>query len=129
MQNLAGCANEQSELMGALLSAGLCECASFHHLLQQRTGYTRYTGQIIPCIGVSKVAPTALGLLTFVTITVIVNYVFAEKLIPHFHFIHVTSSTLGSEHKMGASFAYSFKVSLLKQTDKQIAQSVCNGQY
>lgn len=91
MQNLAGCANEQSELMGALHSAGLCECASFHHLLQQKTGCTRYTGQIIPCIGVSKVAPT-FGLLTFVTITVIVNYVFAEKLIPHFdlytcHFI------------------------------------------
>lgn len=53
------------------------------------------TGQIIPCIGVSKVAPEAFGLLTFVTITIIANYPFAEKLIPHLnlhtccHFINL----------------------------------------
>lgn len=43
MQNLAGCASGWSELMGVLHSAGLRECASFHCLVQQRTGYTRHT--------------------------------------------------------------------------------------
>jgi len=43
MQNLAGRASGRSELMGVLHSAGLHECASFHCLVQQRTGYTGYT--------------------------------------------------------------------------------------
>lgn len=44
-----------------------------------------HAGQIIPYIGASKAAPRAFGLLTFVTIAILVNYVFADKLIPHFN--------------------------------------------
>lgn len=43
--------------------------------------------------------------------------------------ILVTFLTLRNEHKMEPSFARSFKVLLLKQTDKQIAQSLHDGQY
>lgn len=43
MQNLAGHASGQSELMAVLCSAGLCEGASFHCLVQQRTGLSRNT--------------------------------------------------------------------------------------
>jgi len=90
-----------------------------------------HTGQIIiPCTGVSKFAPRVFGLLTFIKITIILNYIFAEKLIPHFNLCtFVTLLTLGNEHKMEPSFACSFKVPLLKQTGKQIVQSLYDGQY
>lgn len=43
MQNLAGCASGRLEFMGVLHSAGLCERASFHCPVQQRTGYAGHT--------------------------------------------------------------------------------------